>query len=118
MRGLFRRYVALALVAVLVLTGHSMAVARGMPGVAGYAELCLSEAAVMVPVDADGKPTGPPHICPDFAASVFSWVESAGVAVGPVTGAARSLRILRGRYVEAIRSVAVNARAPPVVVFL
>lgn len=109
----FRRYLTMALVAVLVLTGHSMAVARGLPGVAGYAEYCIAESAVMVPVDADGNPTGPAHICPDFSASLFTWVLDGEPILPMVLGHARSLRIVRGDFDEAIRTVAVNARAPP-----
>ncbi|MGX9353282.1 hypothetical protein ACS3QZ_18965 [Shimia sp. W99] len=109
-----RAYLSGVLVLVLVLTGHSMAIARGMPGAAGYAEYCINESAVMVPVDSEGNPTGPAHICPDFSLSLLNWVEIAPVVVVPVTGNASRIETWHQALVQPIRLVVASARAPPV----
>lgn len=62
-----RSYIAWLLIAVLTLTGHSMAMARGASPVAGYLELCTGTGPVMVAIDSEGEPTGESHICPDFS---------------------------------------------------
>lgn len=112
LRPLFK-LLAPVLVLALVVTGHSMAVARGMPGVSGYAQYCIGESAVMVPVDANGQPTGRPHICPDFSLSLLNWMP---VEVGPIV-------VTEGRASEfgerfeisyrVIRQITALARAPP-----
>ena len=109
-----RAYLSGVLVLVLVLTGHSMAIARGMPGASGYAEYCISETAVMVPVDSEGNPTGPAHICPDFSLSLLNWVEVAPVVVVPVAGSASRIETWHETSDRPIRLVEASARAPPV----
>ncbi|GAA6182559.1 hypothetical protein [Shimia sp.] len=111
---ILRTYVTLLLVAVLVLTGHSLAIARGMPGAAGYAEYCIGQSAVMVPVDAEGNPTGAPHLCPDVSLSLLNWVEMAPESTFAIDGAARSIGVEAGRFPNVIRLVLSSARAPPV----
>ena len=49
-----------------------MAVARGQATALGSMVLCTGSGPVSVPVDAGGKPTGPAHICPDCALSLFA----------------------------------------------
>lgn len=109
-----RAYLSGVLVLVLVLTGHSMAIARGMPGASGYAEYCISETAVMVPVDGEGNPTGPAHICPDFSLSLLDYVAVAPVVAVPVSGGVSRLETWHVASVHAIRVVVASARAPPV----
>ncbi|MCC5974168.1 MAG: hypothetical protein JJT81_08955 [Rubellimicrobium sp.] len=53
------------LVVVLGLTSQQMALARGQAGVAGMVELCIAGSYLMVAVDAEGTPVGPPHPCPE-----------------------------------------------------
>ncbi|WP_144432629.1 hypothetical protein [Shimia marina] len=110
---MIRTYVSLMLVAVLVLTGHSMAIARGMPGAQGYAEYCIGETPVMVPVDAEGNPTGAPHLCPDASFSLLNWVDVApGVAAAPVAFV-RLVQMSPNTLPPVIRVIASTARAPP-----
>ncbi len=111
-----RAYVSAILVGVLVLTGHSMAIARGMPGVAGYAEYCIGESPVMVPVDAEGNPTGAPHLCPDFSASLLAGIFAETAPTGFDWAQGGMLRVARGTLTEVIRFVPTSARAPPAVV--
>ncbi|WP_422047741.1 hypothetical protein [Shimia sp.] len=114
----FRAYISGVLALVLVLTGHSMAIARGMPGVAGYAEYCIGENPVMVPVDADGNPTGAPHLCPDFSASLLTWIAVPEATIEAHFGQSRIARLALGDHVEAIRQTSPSARAPPIGVFI
>lgn len=69
-----RSLVSACLVVALVLTAQAMAVARAMPTAAGMLELCTGAGPVMVPVDSDGNPTGPAHICPEFGLSLLDAV--------------------------------------------
>ena len=62
-----RTHIGLVLIAVLTLTGHSMAIARGASGPAGFMELCTGAGPIMVAVDEHGVPTGESHICPEFS---------------------------------------------------
>ena len=110
----FRSLIASLMVLALVLTGHSMAIARGMPGASGYAEYCIGESAVMVPVDADGNPTGPAHICPDVSFSLLAGLPVIAPSVAPVSGTSETLRRDAGTFEVVIRVVARSARAPPV----
>lgn len=99
---------------VLVLTGQSMAIARGTPGPSGQIELCTGTGPVMVSVDENGQPVGPPHICPDAAATVFAahWD-------GDARAARREARALVVRPADAAPVIAAQtpapqARGPPV----
>lgn len=97
----------------LVLTGHAMAVARGMPGAMGYAEYCIGESSVMVAVDAEGNPTGESHICPDVSLSLLS-----AVAVAQAESVAPDSKVQKAVVVVAtttpvIRIFKGSARAPP-----
>lgn len=98
----------------LVLTGHAMAVARGMPGASGYAEYCINDVAVMVAVDADGTPTGESHICPDVSLSLLNMVTPEGPVVLAPTQRARKATATDLAFVEVIRHIKATARAPPV----
>ncbi|MGE4324865.1 MAG: hypothetical protein AB7E21_01985 [Pseudodonghicola sp.] len=80
----WRAYLALALVAVMALTSQSMAIARGAAGVAGQIELCTGTGPLTVYVDETGKPTGPPHICPDFALHFLAFVTPPAIAPVPL----------------------------------
>ncbi|WP_380995191.1 hypothetical protein [Sedimentitalea sp. HM32M-2] len=109
------RSVGFALVLLLLLTSQSMAVARGAPGPAGQMQLCTGTGPVMVYVDADGAPVGPPHICPDFALTLLDHV-AASPAGGPglVSVGRRLSVILPVRQSGAIFRPRSVARAPPV----
>ena len=70
--------IAIALTALLALTGHSTAQARSAPGPDGNMILCTGTGPQAVLVDADGQPMGPAHICPDCAMSLFQAMADAG----------------------------------------
>ncbi|MCO0635445.1 hypothetical protein M8745_05650 [Lutimaribacter sp. EGI FJ00014] len=70
---MFRHPLAGVLVAlVLVLTGQSMAIARGTPGPSGEIVLCTGSGPISVLVDENGQPVGRAHICPDCAFAFFA----------------------------------------------
>ncbi|SDI64478.1 hypothetical protein [Lutimaribacter saemankumensis] len=56
----------------LVLTGQSMAIARGTPGPSGEMVLCTGTGPITVLVDENGQPVGRAHICPDCAFAFFA----------------------------------------------
>jgi len=87
----WRTYLALALVAMMALTSQSMAVARGAAGVAGQIELCTGTGPLTVYVDETGKPTGPPHICPDFALHFLAFVTPPAIVPVPLALVERPL---------------------------
>jgi len=66
-----RAYLGVALAVVLALTGQSMALARTAPAPAGEIVLCTGSGTTTIAVDAQGRPTGAVHICPDCALSLF-----------------------------------------------
>ena len=68
-----RRYIAPWLLSLLiVLTGQAAAMAHAAPAPGGQVELCTGDQGpVMVYLDEDGQPTGPPVYCPDFALSLI-----------------------------------------------
>lgn len=71
MSPVFKRYIGVVLVLMVALTGQAMAIARGAPGSTGQVELCTGSGPVMVYVDENGTPVGPPHLCPEFALSLI-----------------------------------------------
>lgn len=65
------RLAPLALALIVALTSLTMAVARGQGRPVGQTVLCLAIGTVSVAVDAQGRPTGPVHLCPDAAPALF-----------------------------------------------
>lgn len=108
-----RAYLSAILVAVLVLTGHSMAIARGTSGAAGWMELCTGTGPVMVAVDEDGLPTGESHICPEFSLSLLDHLAADEIAARQV--ALHATLILAGARPrpEGRTLATVRARGPP-----
>lgn len=68
----FRTLTAALAILATVLTAGVVGAARGQAAAVGEMVLCSGGVAVSVPVDADGRPTGPPHWCPDCVASLFA----------------------------------------------
>lgn len=100
----------------LVVTGHAMAIAQGMPGVAGYAELCIGHEPVMVTVDAEGNPTGESHICPEFGLSLLNAVTAGETHCAAPDSKARKAVGVVAVTAPVIRAVQTSARAPPMAV--
>jgi hypothetical protein len=106
-----RSLAAIALSLVLALTAGAFAVARGQGAVAGRVEICTGNGPVMVARDADGNPTGHPHICPDAA---FFVVDG---AVPPIPGRVAAVAGCRPAFAEPLPAGRVaparRARDPP-----
>lgn len=67
---MLRSFTALLLALVLALTSQSMAVARGASAATGQMVLCTGSGPMAIYLDAEGKPTSAPHICPDSALNI------------------------------------------------
>ncbi len=64
---MLRRSACLAVALILAVTSVGLAVARGQRVPAGLIEICTGAGTVMLALDAEGKPAGPVHLCPDAA---------------------------------------------------
>ncbi|MFP4274682.1 MAG: hypothetical protein ACLFRU_06615 [Paracoccaceae bacterium] len=71
MTRIARPWQAIMLAITLVLTAQSMAAARGQAVAVGEMVICTGAGVMSLPVDAEGNPTGPPHVCPDCTLSLF-----------------------------------------------
>ena len=111
-RGL-RIFVAVALSVMLVFTSHSMAVARGMPGPDGQMVICTGQGPVMISVDANGNPVGPPHICPDAALSLLKMALVTPDTAGPAPQTYQKLSLAEVALDSGTRAVLAQARSPP-----
>lgn len=98
----------------LVLTGQSMAIARGTPGPSGEMVLCTGTGPITVLVDENGQPVGQAHICPDCAFAFFAAHWDAPDL--PPRPAARHVPLRPGTQavLRAAQAPAPQARGPPV----
>lgn len=113
MKRFIQKYVTLALIGVLAFTGQSMAVARGLPGPAGQIVLCTGHGPVMVYVDENGAPTGPPVLCPDGALSLIQTTLDAPPAGNAPRVQGVLLHGLTAPQRQALSSPSPQARGPP-----
>lgn len=75
-------FIAICLAVVLVLTGQSMAAARGAADATGKMVLCVGTQSVVVYMDEQGQLTQAPHFCPDCTLTLID-AEPMGMAVSP-----------------------------------
>ncbi|MEX0349094.1 MAG: hypothetical protein AB3N15_06675 [Paracoccaceae bacterium] len=111
-----RIYFALAVSALLALTGQGLAMSRGVSAAVGQMVICTGTGPVVVHVDAEGQPTGPPHYCPDYAVSLLGALAQADFAlerVPPPVSGRPDLRVFT--HVQLPLRMAM-ARAPPAAV--
>jgi hypothetical protein len=103
---------------ILAATSATMAVARAQAPAAGVVELCLGERSVVLAIDADGRPVGPRHLCPDCVPAVTA--APPGGAPGPARPATFPRRAALPRAattaLPAPASAPPPARAPPLTV--
>ncbi|WP_323766721.1 hypothetical protein [Marinovum sp.] len=81
MRLTLRPLAGLLLALLLSLTGQSMAVARGAAPPVGVMVLCTGAGPLTVLVDETGAPTGPRHLCPECALSLFDAAPGSAAAL-------------------------------------
>lgn len=112
-----RIYLALTLVAIMVLTSQSMAVARGAARDAtGQIVLCTGTGPVSVYVDEDGQPVGRPHICPDCALHLLAAVAAPDIAPVPLALSSRKHPLILAEVSAETVAPASSARGPPAAV--
>ena len=110
------RVIALVLALTLSLTAQAYALARGQAAGGVEMVICAGGATVVVALDAQGRPTGPRHLCPD-----------AVIAFGALPLAPEGLRDPSETVVRAATAglsaaapvrppLTVQARAPPAVI--
>lgn len=111
-----RAITAVGLCLFLALTSVTLAAARGATQPVGKMVLCADGVPRIVHVDADGRPTAPPHVCPDcllafYAADLRNPLPAPRMAATPArhtfAGATHPIPLARP---------AMLARAPPVLV--
>lgn len=110
----FARYpLQLLLVLALVVTGQALAQARGQAAAVGQMVICTGTGPVMVSVDTEGNPTGPPHICPEGALALF--LDGAAPATGhaPVRALFGLARCSESPPSTAQAEIRPSARDPP-----
>ncbi|CUH78108.1 hypothetical protein [Tropicibacter naphthalenivorans] len=83
MKRFARPFAGVLLALMLAVTSLSMAVARGQAAPVGTMALCAGGVLQIVPVDADGQPTAPAHLCPDCALSLFVGLGEGFVLTAP-----------------------------------
>ena len=107
---------ALVLALMLALTGQTRGVARlGQPNTDAVS-VCTGAGPVAIYVDAQGKPTSAPHICPDSALNVAmaGTVVLAAAPMRIVTFVAPAVHVLTADVPR--RKTRHDPRAPPVAV--
>jgi hypothetical protein len=109
-----RPLAAILLALTLVVTGQSLALARGTATAAGEMVICTGTGTVTVPVDAEGNPTGPPVVCPDCALTAMAAMPVTQAVAG-LALSSRARRTGLPRQVAAVsrERVAPRARGPP-----
>lgn len=108
-----RPHISGLLIAVLVLTGHSMAIARGMSPASGWMELCTGTGPAMIAVDENGVPTGHSHICPDFSLSLMDAIAPPAALANLADENTGKIHDIYALSLSVLRVVATSARAPP-----
>lgn len=111
-----RSLIAIALALLVTVTSQEMAILRGQTGAVGTTVLCIGEVAVEVAVDADGKPVGPRHICPDCALNVIVALATPDLPQRIVIGRALTLLPVHDIHAAEAQRLIPSARGPPVIV--
>jgi len=108
-----RPTLAIALALMLAVTSLTLAVARGQAPAVGVIELCSGAGLAAVPVDAEGNPMGPAHVCPDGVAAFINVDVAAPVMpLRPLADGER-LVMAQAAPVAGAGPVAEQARGPP-----
>jgi hypothetical protein len=110
------RVIALVLALTLSLTAQAYALARGQAAGGVEMVICAGGATVVVALDAQGRPTGPRHLCPD-AVMVFGALPASPPAVALAGALVRQAELAcRERAAPSCRAGHAQARAPPAVI--
>ncbi|MFD1882240.1 hypothetical protein [Paracoccus pacificus] len=108
-----RLWFRLALICILILTGQSLAVARGQARADGQIVICAGTAYTTIWVDRDGKPVEQPHLCPDMALGLMAAVAVPQDAVVTTIAQMRRLQPAVPSYSLNTPVLSPQARDPP-----
>ena len=111
-----RVHMSAFLIALMLLTGQALAMARGMPLSVGTMEICSGQHTVIVAIDANGEPTQAQHHCLDCTLMALGLPDTnAGPAV-PETVAFSFSAAFDSIESTTNKILRLNARAPPALV--
>ena len=110
---LFRRLCASLMMALLVLAGQQVSMARASGPAVMTAVLCIGGGLVTVMLDAEGNPTGPPHTCPDATLAFLPDLALPRPQARPVTVSALAPRPPAAAPHPALGPRLPAARGPP-----
>lgn len=113
MTRMYRIAAGIFLSLMLALTSVSMAAARGMPVPVDTMVICAGGVMQVVPMDAEGQPTGPAHLCPDCALNLFVDVGDGYVPLAPVPVWVKIVPAIEGMRVAGRGAPVAQARGPP-----
>ncbi|KUF12190.1 hypothetical protein [Pseudoponticoccus marisrubri] len=113
MTAVLRPLAGLALALMLVVTSLTLSAARGQAAPVGEMVICSGGFAVSVPVDAEGNPTGPAHICPDCALSLMMAVAQNAALPVPAAALGAVLHAPDGTLATGRTRPQAVARGPP-----
>jgi hypothetical protein len=108
-----RSLVAALAILATVLTAGAVGAVRGQAMAAGEVVLCANGAAVTIAVDAEGRPTGAPHWCPDCVLLLLAGLAPGPAAAVPPAEGAAAAPMITDRRSAAARPAAPLARGPP-----
>ncbi|NOD77029.1 MULTISPECIES: hypothetical protein [unclassified Ruegeria] len=116
MRPKTTRFLPFVVSLLLMLTGQGVAMSRGMDTAVGQMVLCTGTGPVVVYMDESGRPTAPPHYCPDYALSLMGAIAAAypPMPAPPELSQPAPLRDVGNQIALPVPHT--PARAPPVVV--
>lgn len=108
------RFVAVLVTVALIAMGGAVASARGQTMTGGrVAVLCAGGGIVQITLDAEGRPTGESHLCPDLAAALLAAFRLDTPVVARPEGLAETLVPLPARFCVLASCTASRARGPP-----
>lgn len=107
---------AVLLSALLIVTGGTLASARGQTHIAGEIVICVGATVTTITVDENGNPVGPPHICPDCVLHAFDAGVTPDTALGFDYVATSSLTPFATVPSARVVRIDVHSRGPPSVV--
>ncbi|MBN2905770.1 MAG: hypothetical protein JXJ18_03570 [Rhodobacteraceae bacterium] len=108
-----RSFVGAGLALLLVFTSVSLAAARGQPLPAGQIVICTGMGLQTVAVDAQGKPVGAAHVCPDGLAAIVALGLAPPVLPERALGAGEPLAPLWADLRPGLAPPRARSRGPP-----
>jgi hypothetical protein len=94
-------------------TGQTMAAARGAAAATGQMVICTGQGPVTVYTDAEGQPTGAPHLCPDCVLNHFQALLPEATQALRAQGSSETLASAAPALVASGGSQWHQPRAPP-----